>query len=176
MFMTRSKRSIGRLLTIALLSLPFAGGATLITRAARAHHRFGCSNDIKRRTAEETIREHLALLQAGNLDEAMCDYAEGAVVILPDQVVTGLDNIKAGLSSVGSLLGGAVPQIQTLTATHAVVMITFMASGTPCTIPDGSDTYVVVGGHIVAQTVHDTFQNAPGEVCPAAAPATQPGS
>ena len=72
----------------------------------------------------------------------------------------------------GALLGGAVPQVRTLTATDSVVLLTFTAFGTPCTIPDGSDTYVVEKGHIVTQTVHDTFHSAPGAVCPAAAPGT----
>jgi hypothetical protein len=96
----------------------------------------------------------------------MCDFADDAEVILPGQVIQGLDNIKAGLSDIGALLGGAVAQIQTLTPTRSVVMITFAAVGSPCTIPDGSDTYVVERGHIVVQTVHDTLHNAPGATCP----------
>jgi ketosteroid isomerase-like protein len=129
-----------------------------------------CPAHLKQRSAEETIQEHLALLQAGEIDLAMCDYAEEAVVILPGQVVTGLDNIRGGLGGVGALLGGAVPQIQTLTATEDTVLITFVALGTPCTIPDGSDTYIVRKGKIVTQTVHDTFRSAPGFMCPVAAP------
>jgi hypothetical protein len=81
-------------------------------------------------------------------------------------VIEGLSNIEAGLSGVGSLLGGAAPQLVTVTAAGPVVMITFTATGTPCTIPDGSDTYVVDEGHIVIQTVHDTLHDAPGGTCP----------
>ena len=97
---------------------------------------------------------------------------ENAVVVLPNQIVSGLDAIRGGLSGIGALLGGAIPQVQTLTATPSVVLLTFTAFGTPCTIPDGSDTYVVEKGHIVTQTVHDTFHSAPGAVCPVAAPGT----
>ena len=105
------------------------------------------------------------------VDQAMCDYAEDALVVLPNQIVSGLDNIRGGLSGVGALLGGAVPQIQTLTATSDVVLITFTAFGTP--VPsDGSDTYIVEKGHIVTQTVHDTFKSTPGFTCPVAAPGT----
>jgi hypothetical protein len=100
----------------------------------------------------------------------MCDYADDATVVLPGQVVTGLDNIRAGLEQVGSLLGGTIPTILTFTPTDRLVMITFVALGTPCQIPDGSDTYVVEKGHIVTQTVHDTFKSAPGATCPIAAP------
>jgi hypothetical protein len=155
---------------MSVLGTAALAGTLFVSRDAHADHRSGCSNDLKHRTAEQTIREHVALLQAGNLDQALCDYAEDAAVILPGQVATGLDNIRAGLAGVGALLGGAVPQIQTLAATSSVVLITFTAFGTPCTIPDGSDTYVVSKGQIVTHTVHDTFHSAPGAVCPAAAP------
>jgi ketosteroid isomerase-like protein len=163
----------GSLLTAAAAAaLSLSALAVVAPRAAAAASRPGCSKDLKHRTAEQTIREHLALLQAGNLDEAMCDYDDNAVVILPGQIITGLDNIRGGLSGVGALLGGAIPTIQTLTATADVVMITFSAFGTPCTLPDGSDTYIIDKGHIVTQTVHDTFHSAPGFTCPAAPPGT----
>ena len=163
--MTRTFRIVGGLALLA------AGGLGLAAPQASAREP-KCPRHLKQRTAEETIREHLALLQAGNIDLAMCDYADDALVILPGQVISGLDNIRGGLSAIGSLLGGAVPQIQTLTATSDTVLITFTAFGTPCTIPDGSDTYIVKKGRIVTQTVHDTLRSAPGFVCPAAAPGT----
>jgi len=168
--MSTRRVSLPALLVIGLSSLAIVAVAILMTRPARAANRPGCSHALKHRSAQQTISEHLALLQAGRLDEAMCDYAENAVVVLPGQTVQGLENIRAGLSGVGALLGGAIPQIQTLTATDTVVLLTFSAFGTPCTIPDGSDTYVVEKGHIVTQTVHDTFHSAPGFTCPLAAP------
>jgi ketosteroid isomerase-like protein len=164
--------SLRFLLVIGLPSLAIAAAATLVTRPARGANRPGCSHSLKHRSAQQTISEHLALLQAGRIDEAMCDYAEDAVVVLPGQTVRGLNDIRAGLSGIGALLGGAVPQIQTLTATENVVLLTFSAFGVPCTIPDGSDTYVVEKGRIVTQTVHDTFHSAPGFVCPLAPPGT----
>ena len=138
--------SLRSLLVIGLSALSIAATVTLVTRSARAANRPGCSHSLKHRSAQQTISEHLALLQAGKVDEAMCDYAEDAVVVLPGQTVRGLDNIRMGLSGVGALLGGAVPQIETLTATEDVVLLTFSAFGVPCTIPDGSDTYVVEKG------------------------------
>jgi hypothetical protein len=168
-------RTQRRLVHVSLLvcfggfSLAALVGGALTARPAQASengNRPGCSDHLQQRTAEDTIRQHLALLQAGQLDQAMCDYSDDAQVILPGHIVQGLDNIKAGLAGVGTLLGGAVPQIQTLTATSSVVMITFTAFGTPCTLPDGSDTYIVDHGHIVVQTVHDTLHDAPGATCP----------
>lgn len=155
---------------VGALALAIALGTTVHPNSASAHGRRVCAHGLHHRTAKETIEQHLALMQAGKLDEAMCDYDENAVVVLPGQTITGLDNIRTGLSGVGGLLGGAQPQVQTLTATDKAVMITFTAFGVPCTIPDGSDTYIVEKGHIVTQTVHDTFHSAPGAVCPVAAP------
>jgi len=171
----------------ALSSLLIGGGANLATPPAHAAARPGCSNDLTRRTAEQAIQQHLALLQAGNLDAAMCDFDENAVVLLAPldgpspggpgpQVVTGLDNIKNGLAGVVSLLGGFnVPVVQTFLPTDGAVQITFTGvpnppNGAPCIIPDGSDTYVVEKGLITIQTVHDTFRSAPNQTCPVAAP------
>ena len=167
---TRSFLSAKFLSVLGTLTLMTVGTVAFTARDARANHRADCPKHLKQRSAEETIRQHLALMEAGDLDTAMCDYAEDAVVVLPNQEVTGLDNIRAGLSGVGTLLGGVLPQVQTLTATSSVVMITFTAIGSPCTIPDGSDTYIVERGQIVTQTVHDTFHSAPGQTCPVAAP------
>jgi hypothetical protein len=104
------------------------------------------------------------------MEAAICDFAEDAVVIMPGQTIRGRDAIGQGLLGMSSLLGGAVPEILTLTASGSVVMITFSADGTPCTIPDGSDTYVVERGLIKVQTVHDTLYSAEGTTCPMAAP------
>jgi hypothetical protein len=109
-------------------------------------------------------------MQAGQMEEAICDYAENAVVIMPGQTISGRKAIGEGLLGMGSLLGGALPQIQSFTTAGSIVMITFSAYGTPCTIPDGSDTYIVEHGQIVAQTVHDSLYSAEGAICPLAAP------
>jgi len=163
--------SAQHLLILSTLLLPALGVTVLTARDAKPDNRL-CSPGLKDRSAEQTIREHIAFIQAGDLDAAMCDYADEAAVVLPNQVITGLDNIRGGLAGFGALLGGAIPQVQTLTATPNVVLLTFTALGVPCMIPDGSDTYIVEKGHIVTQTVHDTFQSAPGSTCPVAPPGT----
>jgi hypothetical protein len=168
--MANYARIFRKLMTVSVLGFTISASALFVSRDARADHQSGCSHELKHRTAEQTVRDHVAAIQAGNIDQAMCDFAEDAAIILPGQVVTGLDNSRGGLSGISALLGGAVPQISTLTATSSVVLLTFTAFGTPCIIPDGSDTYVVDKGKIVTQTVHDTFFSAPGHVCPAAAP------
>ena len=120
------------------------------------------------RTPEQVVRQHVAALASGDLAGATCDYAEDATVLLPGQVVSGRDAIGQALAGFSGLLGGAPPAIETLTSSGPLVLLTFQDLGAPCTIPDGADTYVVVAGRILAQTVHDTLQSAPGVQCPAA--------
>ena len=126
-------------------------------REAGARERRECPSGLSRRTPEEAIVEHLALLQAGNLEAALCDYAEDAVVILPGQVASGIDEIRVGLSGFAQLFGDAVPEVDSLTTVDAVVLLTFHVTGPDLSIPNGSDTYVVKKGHIHYQTVHDVL-------------------
>jgi hypothetical protein len=153
-----------------ILSVGALGTVLVQSHTASAHGRSDCPHPQHHRTAKETIEQHLALMQAGRMEEAICDYAENAVVIMPGQTISGRKAIGEGLLNMGSLLGGETPEVHSLTAAGSVVMITFSADGTPCTIPDGSDTYIVEHGQIVAQTVHDTLYSADGATCPLAAP------
>ncbi len=160
----------------ALASLAIGGVTNLATQPAQAATGPGCSPRLALRTPEQTIREHLQHMTNWQLNhdssefaKAMCDYAENATVVLPQPtnnqvpatgtVVSGLDKIQAGLQSILCFLGpnAAPPTVLTLTESHNQVLITFTASGAPCSIPDGSDTYSVLLGHIVTQTVHDTL-------------------
>jgi len=72
--------------------------------------RIGAIASAKMARPEQTVREHIALIQRGRIDDATCDYAENAAVILPGQVVTGLDDIRIGLDGIGALLGDGVPE------------------------------------------------------------------
>ena len=158
------------MLAMTASALFVLGGTSLGTPPAHAKKQASlCSGDLKHRTPEEAIQEHIALLQAGMIDQAMCDFTEDATIVLPGQVITGLANIRAGLEQIGGLVG-VPPTVTSFTATDRLVLITFDALGSPCQILNGSDTYVVEKGLIVAQTVHDTFTSAPGQTCPLAAP------
>jgi hypothetical protein len=164
------RHPLSRGLALALI-LSALGLAGLSTTAAQARHPArGCANGLKHRTPEQTVLDHITSIRAGDLDAAMCDFAADAAVILPGQVVTLPSDVRAALAGIGALLGDGLPEIRTLTAHEDTVLLTFSAHGTPCQIPDGSDTYVVRKGKIVIQTVHDTFVSAPGFDCPLAAP------
>lgn len=142
---------------VLLAAVASLGLAATLARPALADDGSICSPELKHRTPQEVIEEHVALIQAGNLDQAMCDYAEDAVVMLPGQVIRGVTNIRPGLEAFGSLFGGATPTNVTFTTDGPVVMITFSVFGPQLSIPNGSDTYIVEKGLIKYQTVHDVI-------------------
>jgi hypothetical protein len=136
-----ARRLVFRPALLGLAAIAIAAlGLVVVPGHADARSRRDCPSGLKHRTPEQTILDHVALIQENRLDEAMCDFAPDAVIILPGQVVTGLDDIRSGLEGIGGLLGGAVPEIRTITTHGPTVLLTFSAFGTPCTIPDGSDT------------------------------------
>lgn len=131
--------------------------AVAVSPSAEAKPHSACPHDLKDRTPEEAIREHIALISAGNVEQALCGYARDAVVILPGQIARGRDEIRQGLEGFGALFGGAPPVIETLTTAGPVVLLTFSITGPELSIPNGSDTYIVQKGLIRYQTVHDVI-------------------
>lgn len=152
--------SVGRRASQSVLGFATAGVlafAVAVTPSADAKPQSACSPDLKHRTPEEAIQEHVALLAAGDIEQALCGYARDATVILPGQIARGRDEIRAGLSGFAALFGGAPPILETLTTSGPVVLITFSVTGPELSIPNGSDTYIVEKGLIRYQTVHDVI-------------------
>lgn len=156
-------RGMRRSISILLVGLVGVGVAFGIgqqettAEPALSQKRFNCSPDLKHRTPTEVIENHVALIGAGNLDQAMCDYAPDATVILPGQIIRGVDQIRAALLGFQQLFGGATPTVVSITADGPVVLLTFFVFGSEFSIPDGADTYVIEKGAIRFQTVHDTI-------------------
>jgi hypothetical protein len=140
---------------VSLVSILCMGSAP--AREAGAAAQRGCPAGLRHRAPTEVIEEHVALLQAGNLEGALCDFAADAVVILPGQIASGIDEIRSGLSGFAQLFGDAVPEIDSLTSVDSVVLLTFHVIGPSLSIPNGSDTYIVKKGLIRYQTVHDVI-------------------
>jgi hypothetical protein len=114
----------------------------------------GCPTSLLQRTAAQVWADHLDALQNGDLDRAMCDYAENAKVIMPGFIASGPAEIRAGFLGFAQLVGGMIPTITTVTIAHEIVMSTFNLFAPNVSIPDGSDTFVVRFGLIQYQTVH----------------------
>jgi hypothetical protein len=117
----------------------------------------GCPLPDFRATAQEIFDRRFQALLAGDIQTLTCLYAPDATVMLPGSIVRGRANIVPAFLQFGSLFGGAVPQLTSVTADRFVVMANFTLVGPTLSIPDGSDTYVIVGGRVVYQTVHSTI-------------------
>lgn len=109
------------------------------------------------RTPQQTFDARNAALAAGDSTAAFCTYAEDAVVVMPGTVVRGRANVQAAFLNFGALFGGAQPNVTSATEADDVLLITYTLTGPTLTIADGADTFVVVRGRIVSQTVHATL-------------------
>jgi ketosteroid isomerase-like protein len=131
-----------------------------VAAAAAATPVDGCPNDLHKRTAAEVLEDHRAALAAGDLDAAMCDYAEDAVVIHDGGIDHGAAEIEATLQILAAMFGGAVPRVDqevsvSVLGPHTEMARVLFTVETACVlVPDGTDTYVVRRGKIEAQTAH----------------------
>ncbi len=51
------------------------------------------SSDIRLQT-ERTLMRHLAAFASRNIDSILADYTEETMIVLPDQEIQGLDNVR----------------------------------------------------------------------------------
>lgn len=112
-------------------------------------------------TPRQIFDRRFQALLAGDIQTLSCLYAPDATVMLPGMIVRGRANIVPAFLQFGAIFGGAVPQLTSVTADHFVVMANFSLVGETLSVPDGSDTYVIVGGRVVYQTVHSTIVPTP---------------
>lgn len=117
----------------------------------------GCPIRYNFRTPQQVMADHIAALEAGDLQRAMCDYAQDAVVIMPGSVIRGRAAITEGFSQFYQLFGGRVPTITSMTIEGEVAFDTFTLETEFASIPDGADTFVIRFGRIRYQTVHSTI-------------------
>ena len=103
------------------------------------------------------IMEHQSsAFVAGSADEIIKDFADDAVLITPDVVHRGRAAIHAVYSDLFAGLFKPDTYDFTMNAEHIegdVAYIAWRASCASAEVPLGTDTFVVQGGKIVAQTM-----------------------
>jgi hypothetical protein len=130
--------------------------ATLAPAAAAT----ACPQGLQSRTPQQVLVDHRAALTAGDLELAMCNFAEDAVVIHDNGIDRGRDAIRASLAFLQFVFGGVVPDVteeivEPIINNHTfMVRLRFELSLPFGSIPDGLDTYIITKGRIVAQTAH----------------------
>ncbi len=99
-------------------------------------------------STESVIKHHIQALAEGDLDEIMADYSENSVFLTNDNVIEGLDGIRAVFAGAVAN-GGFVVSMQHELYHNDAAYITWNVPGV---IALGTDTFIVKDGSIVLQT------------------------
>lgn len=94
------------------------------------------------------IKHHIQALAEGNLDEIMADYCEASVFLTNDNVIEGLDGIRAVFTDAVANGGFAVSMQHELYHDDAA----YITWNVPGVIALGTDTFIVKDEKIVLQT------------------------
>ena len=109
-------------------------------------------------TPQQVIAARIAALVAGNINGVICTYAVGATVIMTGTIVKGRPAILASFTQFFALLGNTVPTFTAETYSGPMALVNYTVNIPTLTVPDGSDTYVIVLGRIQYQTVSATLE------------------
>lgn len=109
--------------------------------------------DLTKRTTQEVLDHHLEYLHAGDLQGTLDDYADNAILI-------NMGGPKEGLEQIGAFFADSIknclPPETTYETIHTYVYkemayIVWKAESPFCTIPYGTDSFVIKNGKIVWQ-------------------------
>jgi len=103
------------------------------------------------RTTEQVLESHLGAFAQG-LDAVLADYDEASVLVTPDRVWRGVEEIG---SFFGDFLAGASAQFWAAFQLHAKVVeagVAYITWSAPPAVELATDTLVVRHGRIAVQT------------------------
>jgi hypothetical protein len=113
-----------------------------------------CGKHLNKRSVMEVLQDHAAAVQSGNAALVACDYDANAVLIMPNAVIQGQDQIQAFYAQNFSLAGGPlIINATSLTIADDVVLIEYTVSSPNIVLNDNVDTFVIDKGLINAQSV-----------------------
>jgi ketosteroid isomerase-like protein len=103
------------------------------------------------RSTKQVFDDHIAALESGDIAKLMADYADDAILILPDGAVVGKAAIQAAFEN---MIQGS-PNIkfigQDIVEGDTLLMI-WSAECDTATMPQGVDTFVIRDDKIQRQT------------------------
>jgi hypothetical protein len=121
-----------------------------------------CSHDLKDRIPEQVLADHRAALAAEDWDAARCNFHPDAVMISDSGVSEGVDALIAEFQALVAFFGGVIPTVYSEIVVsiggdrHMARTLSFI--DTTCVdIPDGTETFIIRRGRIVALTTHGFF-------------------
>ncbi|PSC02972.1 SnoaL-like polyketide cyclase [Alsobacter soli] len=114
--------------------------------------------DLDARTPEQVLDEHLRLSRTGTLDEDLVrNFSPDLVVLTGDGVHRG----HAGMRDLAARLRRELPGMEftykaTVVSGHMAFLEWSTTARNGARVDDGTDSYWIEGGRIVAQTIHYT--------------------
>lgn len=109
--------------------------------------------------AQAIFKRHVAAFTSGNLDAVMNDFGEHSIVITPDGVFEGLEQIRALYGSLlaefGIIDNGDSPglTLDALHARHDMIVITWHAESKHRVFPFATDTFICKGDKFERQSI-----------------------
>lgn len=106
------------------------------------------------RTTEEVVRHHCRVLAEGDVPATVSDYAPDAYIFTPGGVVQGHEAITKFFeaSVAGCMPPDAEQEFTKMEFKGELGQIVWKGESRFCSIPFGTDTFVVRDGFIVMQT------------------------
>ena len=104
---------------------------------------------------EAIFDHHLKAFVERNMEENLADYTEDSVVIIPNAIFTGLDEIEglfAGLFAEFAKEGASI-ELTEKRVHNNIVYISWQADTPDNTYHYATDTFVIEDGKIVTQTI-----------------------
>ena len=112
-------------------------------------------NDAEPSVTEQVLTHHLESFGAGNVDEILSDYTEDSVIIIPDGVLKGKEQIRGLFDALTAEFGAPDTKFE-LTDTKIegpVAYITWVAETQVNVYSYATDTFYIADGKIAYQTL-----------------------
>lgn len=113
------------------------------------------TTDNARRPTEEVLMDHLRLRMDGDIEtDLRRNYAEEAVLLTGYGIFRGQNGIRKSAEILNGLLSGARFMYRTKLAYGSLAFLEWTAESDTMRVSDGADSYLIVDGRIIAQTIH----------------------
>ena len=104
---------------------------------------------------EATLNHHLQSFGSANIDELVSDYTEESFILIENNKISGLDNIRAFFDDFisNSLPPGSSFEMKHMQVIDDIAFIVWEASTDKLDFKLGTDTFVIKDGKILQQTI-----------------------
>ncbi|MEM7485243.1 MAG: nuclear transport factor 2 family protein [Bacteroidota bacterium] len=112
------------------------------------------------KTTEQILNHHLESFGGANIDEVLSDYTEDSVLVDQEKTYKGIDEIRTFFEwLLGVLPPGSDFEMEKLDVTGEYAYIAWNASSAKTDFLLGTDTFHIVNGKIVYQSVAVRMNN-----------------